>query len=338
MIGRILILTAALLSAGAAIAGPSGYHLVKTVALGGDGFWDYLGFDPLHRHLFVSHGTHVMVLDADSFAVVGDIANTPRVHGIAVADDLGRGFVSDGGDNTVTMFDLASLATVARIAVGAKPDGIVYDPASHRAFTMNAGGDDATAIDAATGKVLGSVALGGDPEFPVADGKGNIFVNIEDKSEMIEFDARTLAIANRWPLAPCEGPSGLAIDAAHDRLFAGCHNQVMAVVDAKTGKVIATPAIGKGVDANRFDPGTLLAFSSNGEGTLTVVHEDTPDSFAIIDTVATQPGARTMEVDPRTHNVFLVTADLTPVPATADNPHPRPAIVPGSFRLLVFGR
>ncbi|HEX3673396.1 MAG TPA: hypothetical protein VHU87_03915 [Rhizomicrobium sp.] len=322
--------------AGSALAGASGYHLVKTVPLGGDGFWDYLSIDPVHRHLFISHGTHVMVLDADSYAVVGDIANTPRVHGIAIAG--AHGFISDGGDNTVTMFDTVSLKTIARIAAGAKPDGIIYDPASRRVFAMNAGGDDAAAIDAATGTVVGSVALGGRPEFPAADGKGNIFVNIEDKSEMVEFNAQTLKIENRWPLAPCEGPSGLAIDAAHGRLFAGCHNQMMAVVDAASGKVIATPGIGKGVDANRFDAQTGYVFSSNGEGTLTVVHEDSPDKFPVVDSVPTQPGARTMEVDPQTHTVFLVTADLTPAAPTADNPHPRPAIVPGSFRLLVFAR
>jgi DNA-binding beta-propeller fold protein YncE len=279
-----------------------------------------------------------MVLDADSHAVVGDIADTPQVHGVAIAPDLGRGFASDGGDNTVTVFDLASLKTMARLPVGTKPDGIVYDPVSHRAFAFNGGSNDATAIDGVTGTIAGTVALGGRPEFPAADGQGNIFVNIEDKSEIVEFDSRTLAIENRWPLAPCEEPSGLAIDAAHGRLFVGCHNQMLAVVDARSGNVIATPAIGKYVDANRFDPATGFAFSSNGDGTLTVVHEDTPDKFSIVENVMTQLGARTMEIDPKTHNVFLVTADLVPVPPTADNPHPRPTIVPGSFRLLVYGR
>jgi len=324
------------LLASPAPAGPSGYHLAKTVALGGDGFWDYLGFDTIHRHLFITHGTHVMVLDADSYTVVGDIADTPQVHGVAIATDLGHGFVSDGGDNSVTMFDLSSLKTVARPAVGTKPDGIVYDPASHRVFTFNGGSDDSTAIDGASGAIVGTVALGGRPEFPAADGQGHVFANIEDKSELVEFDSRTLAVMHHWPLAPCESPSGLAIDAAHARLFVGCHNQMMAVVDATDGKVIATPAIGKGVDANRFDPASGLAFSSNGDGTLTVVHEDTPDKFTVVENVPTQLGARTMEIDPKTHNVFLVTADLTPTPPTADNPHPRPTIVPGSFKLLVF--
>lgn len=320
------------ISSSAALAGPSGYHLVKTVALGGDGGWDYISFDPAHRHLFISHATHVVVVDADNLTVVGDIPDTPRVHGVAVAPDLGRGFTSNGGDNTVTAFDLATLKIIGRYPTGTRPDSYVYDPVSHRVFTFNAGSSDATAIDGATGAAAGTVPLGGKPEFPVADGKGNIFVNIEDKSEIVEFNSQNLAIENRWPLAPCQEPSGLAIDAAQARLFSGCHNLMMAVVDADTGKVIATPPIGKGVDANRFDPATGYAFSSNGDGTLTVIHEDSPDSFSVVDTVPTQAGARTMEIDPKTHTVFLVTADR--VPGSTDHA----AFVPGSFRLLVVAR
>ncbi|HEX4534680.1 MAG TPA: hypothetical protein VH000_10645, partial [Rhizomicrobium sp.] len=281
----VVLCAAAALAAGPSLGGPSGYRLVKTLPLGGDGFWDYLSFDPAQRHLFISHGTHVIVVDVDKIAVVGDIADTPRVHGAAVADDLGKGLTSNGGDNSVTAFDLKTLQTLGRYPTGTRPDGFVYDPASHRVFTLNGGSDDATAIDGTTGKTVGTVPLGGRPEFPVTDGKGNIFVNIEDKSQIVEFNAQTLAIENRWPLAPCEGPSGLAIDAAHDRLFAGCDNQMMAVVDSTTGKVIATPAIGHGVDANRFDPGTGYAFSSNGDGTLTIVHEDTPDVFSVVENV-----------------------------------------------------
>jgi YVTN family beta-propeller protein len=322
---------AALLAPAPAMAG---YHLVKSVPLGGDGFWDYLSIDPVHRHLFVTHGTHVMVVDADSYAVVGDIPNTPRVHGVAVAET--RGFVSDGGDNTVTMFDLASLKVLGKIAVGTKPDAIIYDPATRRVFTMNGGSNDSTAIDSTTGAVVGTVALGGGPEFAAADGKGNIFVNIEDKSEMVEFDARTLTVENTWSLLPCEGPSGLAIDRANSRLFAGCRNTMLEVVDSATNRPVAMLPIGKGVDANRFDDG--YAFSANGDGTLTVIHECSPNRFCVAETVTTEPGARTMEVDPKTHAVFLVTADFTPTPPTADTPHPRPAITPGSFRLLVYSR
>jgi YVTN family beta-propeller protein len=330
---------AALASSSAAAApGSSGYHLVKTVPLGGDTFWDYLAIDAAHRHLFVTHGTHVIVLDADSYAIVGDIPDMTQVHGVAIAAGLGRGFISDGGDNTVTVFDLSTLKATGRISVGTRPDGILYDPASRRVFTFNARSSDATAIDAASGTVAGTIPLGGKPEFPATDANGHAYVNIEDKAELVEFDPKSLAILNRWSLAPCEEPSGMAIDVEHARLFIGCHNQMMAVVDASSGKVVATLPIGRGVDANRFDPATGFAFSSNGDGTLTVVHEDTPDKFSVIDNVPTQIAARTMEIDPKTHNVFLVTADLIPFAPTADNPHPRSGMAPGSFRLLVYAR
>lgn len=322
-----------------AIAGPSGYHLSKTVPLTGDEFWDYLGFDTANRHLFVTHGTHVMVLDADSLAVVGDIPDTAHVHGVAIANDLDRGFTSDGGDNTVTAFDLKTLKTVARYPTGQGPDSIGYDPVSHRVFTFDGKSQDATALDGATGAVAGTIPLGGRPETGVADGMGHIYVNIESTSELVRIDAQTLKIVARWPLKPCESPSGLAMDPQHGVLFVGCDNQMMAAVDASSGAILATLPIGKGVDADRFDAGTGYAFASTGEGLLTVVHEDGPRKFSIVENVATQKGARTMEVDSKTHTVFLVTADRqAPPPPTADDPHPRPKIVPGSFRLLVFTR
>jgi DNA-binding beta-propeller fold protein YncE len=323
----------------AAFAGPSGYRLAKTVSLPGDGFWDYLGFDNANRHLFVTHGTHVLVLDADTQATAGDIPDTPRVHGVAVANDLDRGFTSNGGDNTVTAFDLKTLKPIARYPTGTGPDSIAYEPVTHRVFTFNGGSKDATALDAATGAIAATIPLGGKPETAVADRRGNIFANVESTSEIVKIDARALKIVVRWPLAPCENPSGLAIDVAHGILFAGCDNRMMAIVDTATGKVLATPEIGSGIDADRFDPDTGYAFASNGEGTLTVIREDGPRKFSVLENVATQKGARTMEIDPKTHTVLLVTADrAAPPPATADNPHPRPAIVPGSFRLLVFAR
>lgn len=323
----------------AALAGPSGYRLEKTVPLAGDGFWDYLGFDNANRHLFVTHGTHVMVLDADSQAVVGDIPDTAHVHGVAVADDLNRGFTSDGGDNTVTAFDLKTLKFIARYPTGQGPDSIAYDPVSHRVFTFDGKSQDTTALDGATGAIVGKIPLGGRPESAVADGMGHIYADIESTSELVKVDSQTLKVVARWPLQPCDSPSGLAMDARHGILFAGCDNHMMAVVDASNGAILATPAIGKGVDADRFDPHTGYAFASTGEGVLTVVHEDNPRKFTIVESVATQKGARTMEVDPKTDTLFLVTADRTaPPPPTADNPHPRPAIVPGTFRLLVFTR
>ncbi|MDE3180743.1 MAG: YncE family protein [Acidobacteriota bacterium] len=314
------------------------YHIIKRVTLGGAGFWDYMGFDNANRHLFVSHGTHVMVVDADTFKVVGDIPDTPGVHGIAVAPRLNRGFISDGGADQVTVFNLKTLKTVGVVKVtGHNPDCIVYDPASERVFTFNGRSDNSTAIDARTDKVVGTIDLGGRPEFAVADGRGMIYNNLEDKSTELAIDSRTLQIKDRWPMAPCEHPSGLAIDAEHRILFAGCHNQVMGIMNAATGKVVATPPIGRGVDANRFDPGSQLAFSSNGDGTLTVVKEESPTDFKVVQNVTTERGARTMEVDPKTHNVFLVTAQFgPPEPPRPGQRFHRPSIVPGSFTLIVL--
>ena len=322
----------------AAAAPASNYHLLKKVVLGGEGFWDYLTCDSAARRLYISRGTHVMVVDADSYAVVGDIPGTEGVHGIALAREFGRGFTSNGRTNTVTIFDLQTLKVLGTAPTGNGPDAILYDPASKRVFTFNGHGGDATAIDASTGAAAGTIALGGKPEFAVADGQGHIYNNLEDKSEVVQIDSRQLTVTARWPLAPCEGPSGMAMDTEHRRLFIGCDNKMMAVMSADTGKVLATPAIGEGVDANGFDPATQLAFSSNGEGTLTVLHEDSPDKFASVASVPTQRGARTMTLDTKTHNIFLLTAEFGPPPAaTADHPHPRPAAKPGSFTLLVFG-
>ena len=325
---------------GAAAAGPSGYHLVKKIPLGGEGGWDYLTFDSPTRRLFISRSTKVIVLDVDSGKVVGEIPNTDGVHGIALAPDLGRGFTSNGRAGTVTIFDLKTLQTIGSTPVGKNPDAIVYDPASKRVFAMNGRSSDSSAIDAATGKVAGTIALAGKPEFAVADGAGHVYVNIEDKSEMWQIDSQKLAVTARWPLASCEEPSGLAMDVAHRRLFAGCGNGMMAVVEADSGKVIATATIGDGVDANAFDPATAFAFASNGQsGTLTVVHEDAPDKYSVVEDVPTQNGARTMTLDPKTHEVYLVTAQFGPPPApTADNAHPFPTIMPDSFVVLVFGR
>jgi DNA-binding beta-propeller fold protein YncE len=321
-------------------AGPSGYHLLKKISVGGEGGWDYLTFDSPTRRLFVSRATKVIVLDVDSGKSVGEIPNTDGVHGIALAPEFGRGFTSNGRAGTVTIFDLKSLATIGTVQAGTNPDAIVYDPASKRVFAMNGRSSDSTAIDAATGKVGGTVALAGKPEFAVADGAGHVYVNIEDKSELWQIDSQKLSVTAKWPLAPCDEPSGLAIDVAHRRLFAGCDNKMMAVVNTDTGKVVATPAIDEGVDANGFDSELNFAFSSNGgAGTLTVVHEDSPDKYTVVEDVKTQRGARTMALDPKTHEVYLATADFGPRPApTQENPHPRPQIVPNSFVILVFGR
>ena len=254
--------------------GPSGYHVAKTIAIGGDTFWDYCLVDAAARRDYDSHGTHVVVLDADSQAIVGDIPDTRGVHGIALAPSLNKGFTSDGAANTVTVFDMKTLKPLATVNAGTNPDAIVYDAVTNRVFTMNGRSHDSTAIDAATNAVIKTFPLEGKPEFAVADGHGKIFVNIEDKSELVEFDAQKLSILHRWSLAPCTEPSGLAMDTKTRRLFAGCDNKMMAVVDADSGKVLATPPIGEGVDANAFDPETGYAFASTGEGTLNVIHED----------------------------------------------------------------
>jgi DNA-binding beta-propeller fold protein YncE len=329
----------AMLTATMAMAAEPGYHLVNTYALGGDGGWDYLSIDSSARRLYISRATHVIVLDADSGKPVGDIPDTPGVHGIALAPELGRGFISNGREGTVTIFDLKTLKAIAKVRAGENPDAILYDPASKRVFAFNGRSHDATAIDAAKGSVVGTIKLEGKPEFAVSDEKGEIFVNIEDKSQIDAIDPAKLEVKASWPLAPCEEPNGLAMDRKHRRLFAGCDNKMMAVVDADTGKVIATPAIGDGVDANTFDPGTELAFASCGEGVLTVVHEDSPMKFSVLENVPTQPGARTMALDEKTHNAYLVTAKFGPPPApTADNPHPRRTILPDSFVVLVYGK
>lgn len=317
----------------------SSYHLLKKYVLGGEGRWDYITCDSDAHRLYISRSTHVMVVDADTGAIIGDIPNTAGVHGIALAPEFNKGFTSNGRDASVTIFDLKTLAILGQVKVGQNPDAILYDPASKRVFTFNGGSKDTSAIDAKSGTLAGTLPLGGRPESGVADERGKIFVNLEDKSQVVEFDSRKLNIDATWPLAPGEEPTGLAMDRKHRRLFVGCANKLMAVMNADTGKVIASLPIGEGVDATAFDADDQLAFSSNGEGTLTVVHEDGPDKFTVRETATTQRGARTMALDQKTHRVFLITAEFGPAPApTKEQPRPRPPMVPGSFTLLVFGK
>ena len=316
-----------------------GLHVIKTYAVGGEGWWDYIKLDSDSRRLYISRGTHVMVIDADSGKSVGDIADTQGVHGIALAPDLGRGFTSNGREAMVSIFDLATLKTIKKVPVGDNPDAILFDPATKRVFTFNGRSHDSTAIDAATGEVVGKIPLDGKPEFAVTTGAGEIFVNLEDKSEILALDPKNLKIKSIWPLAPCQEPSGLAIDVKNRRLFSGCDNKMMAVVNSDTGKVITTLPIGAGVDANGFDPETGFAFASCGEGVLTIAHEDSPDTFSVVQNVPTQRGARTMALDSKTHQIFLVTAKFGPTPAaTAQQPHPRPPMLPDSFVVLVVGK
>jgi YVTN family beta-propeller protein len=304
----------------AAHAQTGGYHVIKKIPVAGQGSWDYLAVDEAGRRLYVSHGTQVEVLDVDSGAIVGKIENTPGVHGIAIAPELGRGFVSNGQSSTVTIFDLKALKTIAEVPVGKKPDAIIYDPATSRVFAFNGDSNSATAIQAADGKVAGTVDLGGGPEFAVADGSGYVYDNVEDASLVLKINSRSLNVEQRWPTAPCSSPSSMAMDRANRRLFIGCRSKVMAVMNADTGQVITTLPIGDHVDATAFDPESRLVFNSNGEGTITVIHQDSPDKYSVVQNVKTLPKAKTMALDPKTHQLFLSTAEA------------------GQFEVMVVGR
>jgi len=311
----------------ATAANGADYKLAKTWKLGGDGGWDYLTVDSDGHRLFIARSTRVMVIDTDSGKQVGEVPDTPRVHGVALVPDLGRGFISNGGEDTVSVFDLKTLALQKKIKVGSGPDAIVYDPFSKRVFTFNGRGHDTTAVDSSKGEVAGKLDLGGKPEFAATDAQGTMWVNIEDTSELVAFDPVKLAVKSRWKLADCEEPTGLSLDRKNRRLFAGCGNKKMAIVDADTGKMVASPPIGDGCDATAFDADFGLAFASAGDGTITVIHEDSADKFTVIQTVVTQKGARTMAVDPKTHQLFTVTANV--------GPRPERKVEPDSFVVLV---
>jgi DNA-binding beta-propeller fold protein YncE len=307
--------------------------------VGGDGGWDYLIVDAPSRRLFVSRSTHVMVLDVDSGKVVGDILDTEGVHGIALAPELNRGFTSNGRSGTVSIFDLKTLAVASRVkTTGENPDAILFEPFTKRVFTFNGRGKNATAIDAASGAVAGTIPLGGKPEFATSDGKGRIFVNIEDTSEIAVLDPGKLTVQTRWPLTPCEEPTGMALDAKKQRLFIGCGNRLLVVVSVADGHILARLPIGDGNDAVAFDAERGLILASNGDGTLTLLKETSPDVYGVAETVQTQKGARTLALDPKTHRAFLPAAKYGAAPApTAENPRPRPSMVPGSFEILVVG-
>jgi YVTN family beta-propeller protein len=331
-----LSLAAVILFAVASPLAAQQYKVTGTIPIPGDSGWDYLVADGANRLLYVSHGTQVELLDLDSEKLVGKIDGMKRIHGIALASDLNRGFISDGGSDDVVVFDMKSHATLDTVKTGMNPDGILFDPFTKRVFTFNGKSDDVTAIDAATGKVLGTIPVGGKPEFPVSDGKGNVYANIEDKNEIVKIDPQAMKVVAHWPITPGEGPSGLAIDLATNRLFSVCDEKKMMVVDAGTGKVVTTVAIGDGPDAAAYDPDTKQVFSSNGSGTLTVVKQESADKYSVAQTVTTEKSARTMALDPKTKKIYLPAAKFGPPPdATADNPHPRPKIVPGSFHLVV---
>jgi len=313
------------------------YSVEDRWKVGGEGGWDYLLADSSVQRLYITHGGRVEVLDAATGKSIGAITGLKGTHGVAL-DDSGRyGYISDGGANAVVVFDRKSLQTVTSISAGTNPDGIVFEPVTKTVWAFNGRSKDVTVIDTNTQKVIATVALPGKPEFPVADGKGFVFDNIEDKNMIVRLDAKDPKVTATWSVSPCESPSGLAIDRAGRRLFAVCDEKKMAVVNADTGKVIATPAIGDGPDAAGYDSKSNLAFSSNGEGSVTIV-DASNGSYKVKQTLATQQGARTMTLDPVTGKIYVVTAQFGPRPAaTASNPRPRPAIVPGSFTVIVAG-
>lgn len=320
-------------------AADSGYHIIKRLKVGGEGGWDYLTVDSAARRLYISRSTHVMVMDLENGKVIGDIPDTPGVHGIAVAPELNRGFTSNGKADTSTIFDLKTLKILGKVKTGGNPDAILYDPASKKVFTFNGRSGDATVFDAESGKVVRTIPLGGKPEFAATDGNGRIYVNIEDTGQVVEIDSLATRETRRFSLKPCEEPTGLALDPDHHRVYSGCHNRTMMVLDLTAGNVIATVPIGANVDGNGFDTGTGLAFSANGDGTLTVVHEASPGKFEVAETVTTQRGSRTMAIDPKTHNIYLPAAQFTqPGESAQADPRPRPVMVEGSFEVLVVGK
>lgn len=315
-------------------------EVIQRWKLGGAGGWDYLIFDPPTHRLFISRATRVEVLDTQSGEVVGTIADTSGVHGIALASDLHRGFTSNGKGDSITVFDLDTLKTLQEVKIPAhNPDSILYEPSGKHVFTFNGKSKDVTVLDATTLAVIATIPVPDKPEFAVDDHAGQIFVNIEtEPGQMVVIDSRKLAVKATWPLTGCNSPSGLAIDRAHHRLFSVCDGKVMAVTNAEDGSNVAHVPIGEGPDAAAFDEKRNLILSSNGEGTLTVVREDAPARYRVVDTVKTQRGARTMALDPASGKVYLVTADFTPAPPpTAEQPHPRPAPVPDTFTVLVVG-
>jgi YVTN family beta-propeller protein len=318
-----------------AVSAAEPYHLLKEIPVGGDGGWDYLSVDSTAKRLYVSHASKVVVIDLAKDVVVGEITNTPGVHGIAVASELNRGLVTCGRENKAAIVDLKTLEILSKVDTGTNPDGMLFEPGQQEFYTFNGRGSSATVIDAKTSKVVATIPLGGKPEFAAADVKaGRVFNNLEDKSELVAIDTRKHEVVNRWPIAPGEEASGMAFDVKNHRLFLGCGNKMMVMMDSENGKVVANVPIGDGVDANAFDPGTMLAFASCGDGTVTIAHEDAPDKLTVVQTLKTEKGSRTMTIDPATHKIYLAAAKFEE-PAAGQR---RGKMVAGSFKILVYGR
>ncbi len=315
------------------------YHFLKEIPVGGEGGWDYLSVDEAGRRLYVSHATKVVVIDLDKDEVVGEIADTPGIHGFAPAPELGRGFSSNGREAKASIVDLKTLKTLSKVDTGQNPDAILYEPGQKEVYAFNGRGNSATVFEANSGKIITTISLSGKPEFAVADPKaGRVYNNIENKSEVVAIDTKTHQVVNHWPIAPGAEASGMAFDLAHHRLLIGCHNKLMVMMDSTNGKVVASVPIGDGVDANTFDPATQLAFSSNGEGTVTIAHEDTPDKLTVVQTLKTERGAKTMTLDLKTHRIYVGAVKYeAAAEGAAGGGRGRGKAVPGSFRILVYG-
>ena len=315
------------------------YKLLKEIPVGGEGGWDYLAVDQYARRVYVTHATKIVVIDIDKNEVIGEIADTPGVHGFAIAPKLNRGFSSNGRENKASIVDLTTLKTLSKVDTGANPDAILYNEGQQEVYTFNGRGNSATVFEAKTGNVVATIPLPGKPEYAVVQARtARIFNNLEDKSQVAVIDAKTHKVLETWPTAPGEEPSGMAIDGRHQRLFVGCGNKTMVMMDTRNGKVVTSVPIGQGVDATKFDTETQLAFCSCGDGTVTIAHEDAPDKLTVVQTLKTEPRAKTMALDPKTHRIYLASAKFGPA---AEQPSggkkQRPSVVPGTFKVLVYG-
>jgi len=331
---RAFPLAVALLLTGAVAYQVGKYHVADTFTLGGDGGWDYLALDTVNHHLFIAREDRFMVVNPATGTVISEIPGMSRAHGVAFAYDAGHGFATSGADSTVTMFDLKTLKVLGTTTAAVDDDAILYDPATRRLYTFNGDAHSASVIDPVSGERVGTIDLGAKPESGVTTGDGNLYVNLEEEGKVAEIDARAMQVTRTWSLGPCQSPTGMALDAEHHRLFSACRSGVMAVSDPVSGAVVATVPIGSGVDGAGFDPATQLAFAPNGDGTLTVIHEDSPDHYRVVQTLETMPGARTMTLDYATHTIYTASAKFGPMPSGARRR--RPPVVPGSFTLLVI--
>ncbi|MFI5053366.1 MAG: YncE family protein [Acidimicrobiia bacterium] len=316
------------------------YRITHTFAAGGDGSWDYVVPDPPNHRLFIGRQNRVMVVDENDGKLLGEVTGINGAHGTAIAPKSGHGFATSGNDSSIVMFDLGTFKVLGRAHAAEDADAIIYDPVSDKAFSFNGDAHSSTVVDARTGTLVTNIPLGGKPEYGVTAGDGKVYANLTDVSEVVEIDVKKLAVSRRWSTAPCKQPVAMAIDLTHHRLFSGCRSGVMAVSDIAAGKVVATLPIGVGTDGAAYDPASGDAFASNADGTLTVIHQDTPDTYHVVQNVQTAPGGRNMGLDPVTHRVFVVSAKLGPAPAesTASNPRRRPQVIPGSFSVMVIER